>query len=68
MTATCLPGVSLPVGRPFDVVGFGLNAVDHLCTVAAFPRPDSKQRLADYACAPGGNVATALVAGGAPPT
>ncbi len=46
----------------FDVVGIGVNAVDHLCTVATFPTFDSKQTLAAYDVQPGGQVATALVA------
>ncbi len=48
--------------RPFDVVGFGLNSVDHLCVVKRHPRLDSKQQLVTYAVQPGGQVPTALVA------
>lgn len=55
-------GRPLPIGKRFDVVGVGLNAVDHLCTVRQFPTFDSKHQLAEYRCLPGGNVATALVA------
>jgi sulfofructose kinase len=55
-------GVPLPGGKAFDVVGVGLNAIDHLCTVTAFPTFNSKSQLADYRCQPGGQVATALVA------
>jgi sulfofructose kinase len=55
-------GIVVPAGRPFDVVGVGLNAVDHLCTVSAFPTFNSKLQMASYACQPGGQVATAMVA------
>ena len=54
--------VAFPEDRPYDVVGFGLNAVDHLCRTPRFPRPTSKLQLEGYACAPGGQVATAMVA------
>ena len=57
-----IPGIAVPGGKRFDVVGVGVNAVDHLCTVASFPTFDSKQTLAGYDCQPGGQVATALVA------
>jgi len=46
----------------FDVVGFGLNSVDHLCVVDRHPRLDSKQQLRRYDVQPGGQVPTALVA------
>ncbi len=51
-----------PGGKPFDVVGFGLNSVDHLCVVKRHPRLDSKQQLVTYDVQPGGQVPTALVA------
>jgi sulfofructose kinase len=51
-----------PAGKPFDVVGFGLNSVDHLCVVTRLPRLDSKQQLVAYDVQPGGQVPTALVA------
>jgi sulfofructose kinase len=52
----------LPKAKPFDVVGFGLNSVDHLCIVKRHPRLDSKQPLVTYELQPGGQVPTALVA------
>jgi sugar/nucleoside kinase (ribokinase family) len=55
-------GTVLPQGKPYDVVGFGLNAVDHLCRVARFPEIASKIQLDEYACRPGGQIATAMVA------
>lgn len=55
-------GIAVPPAAAFDVVGVGVNAVDHLCTVDRFPTFDTKQTLAAYDCQPGGQVATALVA------
>ena len=55
-------GIVVPPAGAFEVVGVGVNAIDHLCTVATFPTFDSKQTLAGYDCQPGGQVATALVA------
>ncbi len=52
----------IPLGKRFDVVGFGLNSVDHLCVVRRHPRLDSKQQLVTYDRQPGGQVPTALVA------
>ena len=46
----------------FDVVGFGLNCIDHVCVVKRLPRLDSKQPLVTYDVQPGGQVPTALVA------
>lgn len=63
MTTVRLPLV-LPSGhdRGFDVVGLGLNCVDLLVRVAAFPEPDSKQPLERYEYQPGGQTASGLVA------
>jgi sulfofructose kinase len=55
-------GITVPQSAAWDVVGVGVNAVDHLCTVDSFPTFDSKSTLAGYDCQPGGQVATALVA------
>jgi len=52
----------LAPGKAYDVVGFGLNAVDHLCRVPAFPPFAGKMLLDGYECRPGGPVATAIVA------
>jgi len=57
--------VRLQIGIPdetrFDVVGFGLNAVDHLCVVDQFPERDTKPRVRDFARAAGGQAASAMV-------
>lgn len=55
-------GITVPTAAAWDVVGVGVNAVDHLCIVDPFPTFDSKSALAGYDCQPGGQVATALVA------
>jgi sulfofructose kinase len=46
----------------FDVVGMGLNAVDHICVVPRFPRYEEKLRMTAFKRAGGGQVASALVA------
>ncbi len=57
-----MPPYRFPLGKRFDVVGFGLSSVDHLCVVQRHPRLDSKQQLVTYERQPGGQVPTALVA------
>lgn len=51
-----------PSGFQFDVVGMGLNAVDHICVVPRFPRYEEKLRMLDFKKTPGGQVASALAA------
>jgi sugar/nucleoside kinase (ribokinase family) len=48
--------------KEFDAVGFGLNAVDHLVVVPAYPAFDTKTRLTEHVQAAGGQTATAMVA------
>lgn len=48
--------------KEFDAVGFGLNAVDHLVVVPAYPAFDTKVRLLEHTQAAGGQTASALVA------
>ena len=52
--------VRFPEGKPFDVVGFGLNAVDHLCIVPHYPRFDTKTEILHYEKLAGGQVATTV--------
>src|SRR5436190_8066179 len=52
----------LPNDKPFDAVGFGLNAVDHLIVVPEYPAFDSKMRLLEHKQSAGGQTATAMVA------
>jgi len=51
-----------PANRPFDAVGFGLNAVDHLIVVPEYPAFDTKMRLLDHKQSAGGQTASAMVA------
>jgi sugar/nucleoside kinase (ribokinase family) len=46
----------------FDVVGMGLNAVDHICLIPRFPRYEEKLKMDEFTRAGGGQVASALVA------
>jgi sugar/nucleoside kinase (ribokinase family) len=52
---------SVPVERAFDVIGFGLNAVDHLVSIPRFPSFNTKVRLSDHRQMPGGQVSSAMV-------
>src|SRR5690349_6188994 len=54
--------LTLPADKPFDAVGFGLNAVDHLIVVPEYPAVDTKMRLLDHKQSAGGQTATAMVA------
>jgi sulfofructose kinase len=51
-----------PTNKPFDAVGFGLNAVDHLVVVPEYPAFDTKTRLIEHMQSAGGQTATAMVA------
>ena len=48
--------------KEFDAVGFGLNAVDHLIVVPAYPAFDAKVRLVEHIQAAGGQTASAMAA------
>jgi len=52
----------LPSNKAYDVVGLGLNAVDHLCVIPHFPKYDSKLKMLDFRRQGGGQAATAMVA------
>src|SRR5918911_1450732 len=54
--------LTLPANKPFDAVGFGLNAVDHLIVVPEYPAFDTKIRLLEHQQSAGGQTATAMVA------
>jgi sulfofructose kinase len=45
---------------PFDLVGFGQNAVDYLCVVPHYPHYDTKTEILRYEKLAGGMVATAV--------
>ncbi|MDQ3819288.1 MAG: PfkB family carbohydrate kinase [Acidobacteriota bacterium] len=53
---------TLPTGKEFDAVGFGLNAVDHLVVAPAYPAFDTKVRLVEHAQSAGGQTASAMAA------
>lgn len=52
---------TLPANREFDVIGFGLNAVDHLVTIPRFPAFNTKTRLTAHEQMAGGQVSSAMV-------
>jgi sulfofructose kinase len=52
----------LPKSAAVDVVGVGINATDTLIRLAGFPAPDSKMEVLSAEVAPGGQVASAIVA------
>jgi sugar/nucleoside kinase (ribokinase family) len=52
--------LQFPEHKPFDVVGFGTNSVDYLCTVSEYPEGGSKTGILHYEKLPGGQVATAI--------
>ena len=54
--------IEAPGNKPFDAVGFGLNAVDHLIVVPEYPAFDTKMRLLEHKQSAGGQTATAMVA------
>ena len=54
--------LKLATNKPFDAVGFGLNAVDHLIVVPAYPAFDTKIRFLEHKQSAGGQTATAMVA------
>ena len=54
--------LSVPTNKPFDAVGFGLNADDHLIVVPRYPDFDTKTRLLEHKLSAGGRTATAMVA------
>jgi len=56
-----LLGIDVPTNGQFDVVGFGLNAVDHLCFVPEFPAVGTKPRVSRFMRTPGGQAASAMV-------
>jgi len=53
--------LTLPANKPFDAVGFGLNAVDHLIVVPEYPAFDTKIRLLEHKQSAGGQTATTMV-------
>ncbi len=54
-------GFLIPGDAEFDVVGFGLNAVDHLCVMPEQPEYGAKLPIDTFKLAPGGQAASAMV-------
>ncbi len=52
-------GIRWPPGRPFQVVGLGLNAVDWICVLPRFPTHGGKVQIEKIYKRGGGQVATA---------
>ena len=52
-----------PPGKPLDLVGLGQNSVDHQVRLADFPTAGEKVAARSYKLLPGGQVATAVLAG-----
>jgi len=55
-------GFRIPTDKPYDAVALGLNAVDHLIVVPAYPEFNTKIRFLSHTVAAGGQAATAMVA------
>jgi sulfofructose kinase len=53
--------VCFPAGKNYDVVGFGMNSVDHLCVVPEYPDINTKTEIVQYKKLPGGQAATAVL-------
>ncbi len=51
--------IEWPNDRPYQLVGFGLNAVDRICHVPSFPKHGGKVQLIGFSQVGGGQVATA---------
>jgi sulfofructose kinase len=54
--------IPIPSGKPFDVVGVGVNVIDYLFRVPHFPEPDTKMDALSAMIQGGGLTATAMVA------
>jgi sulfofructose kinase len=52
---------ALPHEKEFDCVGFGLNAVDHLVVVPAYPAFNTKIRFLEHKQSAGGQAASTMV-------
>jgi sulfofructose kinase len=53
--------IEIPVGKRFDAVALGLNAIDHLIVVPHYPEFNTKVPYVSHTLAPGGQCATAMV-------
>lgn len=53
--------VDVPGSAAFDAVGFGLNAVDHICVVPDFPERGAKTPVSSFSQSGGGQAASAMI-------
>lgn len=53
--------LDIPKNKPFDAVGLGLVAMDHLIVVPHFPHKNKKMRLLHYEMQGGGQIGTGFV-------
>jgi sugar/nucleoside kinase (ribokinase family) len=51
-----------PASRPWDVVGFGVNALDLIAIIDGYPEPDTKAQFQTFDVQGGGVTATAMAA------
>jgi sulfofructose kinase len=49
-----------PATRPFDVIGFGVNALDLIAIIEGYPEPDTKAQFQTFDVQGGGVTATAM--------
>lgn len=54
--------LNFPQNKPFDAVGLGLTAIDHVITIPYFPAQNTKMPLTDYQIHGGGQIGTGLTA------
>jgi sulfofructose kinase len=52
--------LQFPEQKPFDVIGYGTNSVDHVCIVPEYPSKGAKTEVLHYEQLAGGQVATAI--------
>ena len=57
-----MTSAATPAAPAFDVVGFGVNALDLIAVIDGFPAPDTKVPITEFDVQGGGMTATAMVA------
>ncbi len=54
--------LNIPHNKPFDAVGIGLNAIDHIIVMPHFPERGTKSRISKFVKAGGGQMGTGFSA------
>lgn len=54
--------LNIPCNKPFDAVGIGLNAIDHIIVMPKFPERGTKSRISKFVKAGGGQMGTGFSA------